>query len=113
MRKQDFWTTFILNRANFIDKRICPKEVLMYLMNNQNTNNGLIDFIKSIKPLEIDPLVNIEYIKFLFDIKDDTYGVVDEISQIHKDIGFDKERYEMLSLIGDDGVSFDIDEDYE
>ncbi len=98
---------------NFIDERICQKEVLVYLMNNQNINNGLIDFIKSIKPLELDPAVVVEYIKFLFDIKDDTYGVVDEITQIYEDIGFDKERYEMLSIIGDDRVSFDIDEDYE
>lgn len=98
---------------NFVDKRICQKEILVYLMNNQNTNNGLIGFIKSIKPLELDPAVIAEYIKFLFDIKDDTYGVVDEITQIYEDIGFDKERYEMLSIIGDDRVSFDIDEDYE
>ncbi len=98
---------------NFVDERICQKEILVYLMNNQNTNNSLIGFIKSIKPLELDPAVIAEYIKFLFDIKDDTYGVVDEITQIYEDIGFDKERYEMLSIIGDDRVSFDIDEDYE
>jgi len=98
---------------NFVDERICQKEILVYLINNQNTNNGLIDFIKSIKPLELDPGVNVEYIKFLFDIKDDTYGVVDEISQIYEDNGFDKERFEMLSLIGEDGVSFDIDEVYD
>ena len=47
----------------------------------------------------------------LLDIKNDTYGVVDEISQIYEDIGFDKERYEMISLIGDDRVSFEIAED--
>ncbi len=98
---------------NFVDERICQKEILVYLINNQNTNNGLIDFIKSIKPLELDPGVNVEYIKFLFDIKDETYGVVDEISQIYEDNGFDKERFEMLSLIGEDGVSFDIDEVYD
>lgn len=96
---------------NFIDERICQKEVLVYLMNNQNTDNGWIEFIKSIKPLDLDPGVNIEYIKFLLDIKNDTYGVVDEISQIYEDIGFDKERYEMISLIGDDRVSFEIAED--
>lgn len=96
---------------NFIDERICQKEVLVYLMNNQNTDNGWIEFIKSIKPLDLDPGVNIEYIKFLLDIKNDTYGVIDEISQIYEDIGFDKERYEMISLIGDDRVSFEIAED--
>ena len=82
-------------------------------MNNQNTNSGLIDFIKSIEPLELDNAVNNEYIKFLFDIKDDTYGVVDEISQIYEDRGFNKERFEMLSLLGKDGVSFDIYEEYD
>lgn len=96
---------------NFIDERIYQKEVLVYLMNNQNIDNGWIEFIKSIKPLDLDPGVNIEYIKFLLDIKNDTYGVVDEISQIYEDIGFDKERYEMISLIGDDRVSFEIAED--
>ncbi len=98
---------------NFVDERICQKEILVYLMNNQNTNSGLIDFIKSIEPLELDNAVNNEYIKFLFDIKDDTYGVVDEISQIYEDRGFNKERFEMLSLLGKDGVSFDIYEEYD
>jgi hypothetical protein len=98
---------------NFVDERICQKEILVYLMNNQNTNNGLIDFIKSIKPLELNPAVNNEYVKFLFDIRDDNYGVVDEISQIYEDNGFDKERFEMLSLIGEDDVSFDRDEVYD
>jgi hypothetical protein len=98
---------------NFVDERICQKEILVYLMNNQNTNSGFIDFIKSIEPLELDNAVNNEYIKFLFDIKDDTYGVVDEISQIYEDRGFNKERFEMLSLLGKDGVSFDINEEYD
>ena len=89
---------------NFVDERICQKEVFIHLMNNQDTNYDFMNFIKSIKPLELDHAVNNDYVKFLFDIKDDTYGVVDEISQIYEDNGFDKERVEMLSLIGEDGI---------
>jgi hypothetical protein len=101
------------NEYDFVDKRICQKEVLIHLMNNQDTNYGFMDLIKQIKPLELDSAVNNEYVKFLFDITDDTYGVVDEIKQIYEDNKFDKERFELISLIGEDSVIFDTNDDMD
>lgn len=96
---------FISKEYSFDDERHCQKEILIHLMNNESSDDVLLNFINSIKPLNLDSEENNTYARFMFDFTKNQ-GVIDEIRQIYEDNEYDKERTEKISLIGED-ISFE------
>lgn len=100
---------FTCKDYSFDDERVCQKEILIHLMNNKDSKDEFMNFIKSIKSLDLDFYENNAYVRYMFDFSKNQ-SIVDEIRQIYEDNKFDKKRFDNVSIIGED-VSFETDED--
>lgn len=100
---------FTSKEYSFDDEKMCQKEILIHLMNNEDSKDEFRNFIKSIKPLDLDFYENNAYARYMFDFSKNQ-PIVDEIRQIYEDNEFNKERFDNVSIIGED-ISFETNED--
>jgi hypothetical protein len=102
---------FLAKKYNFFDDDIVWKEILIYLINNTE-NSGVLDFIRSIEPLNLESELVNEYLDvFKSDLKKHSY--IYELEEHYYEIDNKKERIEMLKLLGNPNVYFEQPENEE
>ena len=96
---------------SFFEEKTFQKEILIHLLNNKDTH-GIVEFIKSIEPLELESYDTHEYIRFLLDFHKRRL-MLGELQNLYEENKLGKERLDEVNVIGADNVSFGIDEDEE
>lgn len=102
---------FLAKKYNFFDDDIVWKELIIYLINT-NDSSGILKFIREIEPLNFEPALVNEYLNvFKSDLKKHSY--IYEIEEYYRDIDINdkRERFMMLKLLSDPNVSFNYKED--
>ncbi len=96
--------------CEFLSEDLICKELLVFLMNTQ-AKSSLLEFMRSIEPLELDTELVSEYIMCFFSDEKKS-SLVDEFQEYYKDVDDPKERLKMMELIGNPNFIFseDIDE---
>ncbi|SLK12955.1 MULTISPECIES: hypothetical protein [unclassified Paenibacillus] len=102
---------FLAKKYNFFEDDIVWKEILIYLINNADSS-GILDFIRRIEPLNLEPELVNEYINvFKSDLKKHSY--IYDLEEQYYEIENTKERFEMLGLLGNSNVHFEQSENEE
>jgi hypothetical protein len=102
---------FICKDYTFKSEDITWKEILIYLLNTKE-DSPLLNFIKSIEPLDLDVGLIEEYIEcFRTDLK--KLEIWDKVETLYSDISNIGKRLEMLDIIGNPNVVFYLDNDEE
>ena len=102
---------FLAQEFTFEKERHLQRELLI-LLQSGHLNDGLTKFIRSIDPLPFDSYSSIEYIRFLMDIRNNP-EILDEMDTILEDDPMDKNRLDQVSLIGQENIYFNDDDDNE
>ena len=90
----------------FEDEEIAAIEALVFLMKTRKSK--LIDFIKEIKPLPLDPALCGDYLQGLLHRRqNEMQSIIAEIEAHYEDIEDKKERYERIKAIRDPSIFFD------
>ena len=100
---------FYGDRLDFIDETIKKKEILLFLMNPTSTGSHM-DLLRSFESLDLDPGMAPEYVKALLNDAHLSF-VGDEIDELYSEVENVKERLEMVSIIDNEHVSYNEDED--
>ncbi len=104
------YQVFIAKDFTFENEKTLRRELLIAFLQNK-FDDGFVDFINKIKPIEFDSHTANEYIKYLTDIHPKQF-LLEELESRYEDTPFDKDRALAVSLIGTD-VSFrDDDSEY-
>ncbi len=89
----------------FDDEEIVIIEALVFLMNTKES--GLMDFIKKIKPLPIDPAYDSDCLQLLLRKRSNKSSMLmDEIESCYENIDNISERIEMIKIIKNPDVDF-------
>lgn len=103
---------FIGKEYTFENENILWKEIIVYLMNN-NDHTRLLDLIREIVPLELDPGLLPDYLECL---GSDTKKIsnMDEVVELYSNLTDKKKRLETLEyLLGETSAYVDTDWDEE
>lgn len=101
--------TVFLGGAEIPDEEVLWKELLIFFMNT-GSRSGLLDFLRSIDPLEFDPELAIDYLE-CFQSDAAKAQVIDELEHLYGELDAPGERLELMRVIGDPNVCFDVSED--
>lgn len=101
---------FIAEEFTFEKERVSQKEILTYLLNNNDTDDGFFKFLKSIKPINLDDYSNNMLVKYLFDFTKN-HSIKEGIEYQYEENEFDKERFSNISTIGSDADFDTFEED--
>ena len=74
-------------------------------------DQGFIEFINNINPIEFNSHSANEYIKYLIEIHPKQY-LLEELEARNEEVPFDKERTSAVSIIGTDMSLEENDDDY-
>lgn len=85
------------------------KELLIFFMNTSE-QSGLLDYLRSIEPLEFDEALAQEYLQ-CFQSEEAKQTVLDELEALYEELDSRGARLAALELIGDTGVIFDSEYD--
>lgn len=99
---------FICKDFTFENERTLRRELLIAFLQNK-FDEGFVEFINKIKPIEFESHSASEYIKYLVEIHPKQY-LLEELEARYEEVPFDKERYSALSLVGK-GISLEKDDD--
>jgi hypothetical protein len=102
---------FLKNEGDFVSENILWKELLIFFMNNKATS-GLLDYLRSIEPLEFDVALATDYLQ-CFQSEEGKRLVIDELEELYNNLGNRRERIEQMNLIGNPLVIFDPLEDVD
>lgn len=79
---------------------------------NTKSNSGLLEFLRSIDPLEFDPELGNDYLE-CFQSDAAKAFVVDELRYLYGELANAGERLEIMKLIGDPNVLFDSPDSHD
>jgi hypothetical protein len=105
--------TVFLGKADLPTEDIVWKEILLFFMNTKSSN-GMLEFLRNIEPLDFDPALTQEYLECFQSNTAKSY-VIDELEFLYDELEKPGERLEMMKVIGDRSVHFDMpdsDEDF-
>lgn len=100
---------FVRNEYDFENEEVLWRELLVFLANSQETS-GQIDFLRSRTPLEFDPELATDYLQGLA-CDEKKLDLLDELETLYADVDKPGERLKEISVIGDPGIFFDVDEE--
>jgi len=87
-------------------EEIAMIEVLAFLMKTKEST--LMNIIKKLEPLPLDPALDSEYLQFLLKKRTNYLSsIIDEIEDCHSDTPDLKNRLEMINAIKDPNIGFD------
>ncbi|MCA6361562.1 MAG: hypothetical protein IM638_00860 [Bacteroidetes bacterium] len=101
---------FIAKDFTFEREKTLRKELLIAFLQNK-FDDGFVEFINKIKPIEFESHSANEYIKYLTDIHPKQI-LLEELETRYEDAPFDKERAQYVSIIGSDKKLEEDDDDY-
>ena len=103
---------FMCEEFTFHKENLFKKEIIVRLLNHED-DDAFVDFVKEIEPLPLENGDNQTYVKYLIH-SHKNIGMLEELTCLHEE-NLDKERMEIVELIGEDGVQFGTEdiEDYE
>lgn len=103
--------TVFLGGSDLPSEDVAWKELIVYLMNTKD-DNGILNHMRLIEPLEFEPADLQDYLECFGTAKMNS-SVSDLVESLYDDIEGDgkENRLEMLSLIANPNVYFSIDED--
>lgn len=103
-------TKIFLNKEFvFTNENVLWKELLIYFMNTDD-ESGYLKFIKDIEPLAFDPELIEDYLQCFYSDEKKIH-VIEELEELYSEIENPGERLDMLNVIGNLHVYFDMDED--
>jgi hypothetical protein len=104
---------FLKGECDFVSEDVLWKELLIFFMNTKATS-GLLDYLRSIEPLEFDEALAPDYLQ-CFQSEEGKRCVMDELEEHYANLDNPGERLEQMNLIGNPMVDFDPpkDEDEE
>ncbi len=94
-----------LGQADLPAEEILWKELLIFLMNT-TSSSGLIDFLRSIEPLDFDPELANEYLE-CFQSDEAKAFVVDELQTLYGELENAGERLKVMEVVGNPNVYFE------
>jgi len=102
------YKVFTKKEFDFIHEDILWKEILLYVINN--TDDKLIEFYKSMEPLEFD---NSDLCDLLQSLKGSVQKLqhTDHLDALYEGIENKKERLDFMELIGNSGVDLPDEDD--
>lgn len=101
---------FICKDFTFEKERTLRRELLIAFF-HKKFDEGFVEYIKKIKPIEFESHCASEYIKYLVEIHPKQY-LLEELDARYEDFPFDKERASAVSIIGTDVSLEEGDDDY-
>lgn len=103
---------FMCEEFTFHKENLFKKEIIVRLLNHED-DDAFVDFVKEIEPLPLENGDNQTYVKYLIH-PHKNIGMLEELTCLHEE-NLDKERMEIVELIGEDGVQFGTEdiENYE
>ncbi len=106
------YKVFMGKQFNFLEENILWKELLIFLMNTKE-ENGAIDFIRGIEPLDFDLELISDYLE-CFQNNISKQEIIEELESLYEKIGESKaERSNLLELMGNRLVSWDVNGEEE
>lgn len=97
--------TIFLGQANLASEEVLWKELLLFFMNTESSS-GLLEFLRTIEPLDFDPELADEYLE-CFQSDAAKAFVVDELEALYGELTDSVARLETMKLIGNPNVCFD------
>lgn len=97
--------TIFLGRANLPSEEVLWKELLVFFMNTESSS-GLLEFLRTIEPLDFDPELANDYLD-CFQSDTAKAFVVDELEALYGELPDSKKRLGIMKLIGNPDVCFD------
>jgi hypothetical protein len=97
--------TIFLGQANLPSEEVLWKELLVFFMNT-DSSSGLLEFLRTIDPLEFDPELANEYLE-CFQSDTAKAFVVGELEALYDELTDSAARLETMKLIGNPNVCFD------
>jgi len=99
-----------LRETDISEEDVLWKELLIFFMNTKETS-GYLEFLRDIPPLDFDPGLIADYLD-CFKSNSSKAFVMDELEHHYLELESGaKERLELMRVIGDPHVSFDMDEE--
>lgn len=90
----------------FENEEVAMVEILLFLMKTKDS--ALMDFIRGVEPLELDPALSSEYLQFLLKKRTNyTSMIMEEIEGRYEDLNSPGERRRMIDAIKDPHISFE------
>ena len=100
---------FLGKQFDFTEEDVLWKELLIFFMNTDE-ESGYINFLRKIDPLAFDPEMAGEYLQCFFS-DEKKMEIIGELESLYSDIENPGERLEVLKIISNPNVYFDIEED--
>lgn len=97
--------TIFLGQADFQAEDVLWKQLLIFLMNTKSIS-GLIEFLRSIEPLDFDPELANDYLD-CFQSDAAKAFVVGEVETLYGELKNPSNRLKMMDVIGNPNVYFD------
>jgi hypothetical protein len=97
--------TIFIGRANLPSEEVLWKELLVFFMNTESSS-GLLEFLRTIEPLDFDPELANDYLD-CFQSDTAKAFVVDELEALYGELPDSKKRLRIMKLIGNPDVCFD------
>jgi hypothetical protein len=101
---------FICKEFTFENERTLRREILIAFL-QKKFDQGFVEFINNIKPVDFESHSASEYIRYLVEIHPKQY-LLEELEARYEDGPFDKERAAAVSVIGTRVALEEDDEDY-
>jgi len=96
----------------FEDEDMAMVEIFIFLMKTKDS--GLIDLIRTIKPLELDSALSSEYFQFMLKKRTDyTSMIMEEIEARYEELDRPGERQQMIEAIKDPSITFEESDESE
>jgi len=101
---------FVKGESEFRSEDVLWKELLVFFMNTE-ARSGILDFLRSIEPLEFDEALASDYLR-CFQSEVEMSLVMDELEELYANLPDTGERLSQMDLIGDPYVCFEpVDDD--
>lgn len=95
--------------CSFVHEDILWKELLVFFMNTK-APSGLVDYLRSIPPLEFDEALAPDYLQ-CFQSEKRKQHVMGELEELYRNVEDAGQRHAMIGLIGNPNVDFDPEPD--
>lgn len=99
---------FVREEFDFTNEDVLWKELIIFLLNNQEPS-AFLAFVRKLEPLDFDTALMVDYMQ-CFGSERKKLEVLDELESLYEGLENRRRRLEMLDLIANPDVEFDSEE---